>query len=107
MNDSVSDSKGTAESPDCPPLEFSEKFASFAAQFKLHAQELNYSFTLGYFGEIASQHSMEKGIIGKLKFLLKCKYLAAFSRGGFVRDGTSGSAWDNKPKKELKQRREL
>lgn len=50
---------------------------------------------------------MEKGIAGKLSFLFKCKYLVVFSRGRFVRNGTSGAAWDNKPKKELKQRKEL
>lgn len=50
---------------------------------------------------------MEKGITGKLRFLLKCKYLVVLSSGGIARDGTSGVACDKKPKKELKQREEF
>lgn len=45
-------------------------------------------------------------MVGKVRFLLSFKYLVGFSRGGFV-DGKRGAAWNKKPNKELKQRKEL
>lgn len=50
---------------------------------------------------------MKTGTVRKSRLILKCKFLVVFWRGGFVVGGTSGSACNDRPGKELKQRKRV